>query len=149
MQKDMVAYCSYSALVISSLDVLALIHSRSHTAIFSGEYDIYLWPVVFVWSIDRIARIARIAYCNIHIRLRRNHNRISRTTATVSYNKLSDIIRLEIIPGSSHKIEPKSGQYYYLYQPLKWRGYESHPFTLGYWTGGDHDEMLVFAKSCP
>lgn len=103
-----------------SYDCWMLIKHHSHTSIFSGKYDTYLWPVVFVWSLDRLARIVRIARCNIHIRLRRNL--ISRTRATVSYNKTSDIIRLEITP-RSRKIDPKPGQYYYLYQPLRWRGY--------------------------
>ncbi|KAJ9212356.1 hypothetical protein DTO166G4_5987 [Paecilomyces variotii] len=107
-----------------------------HTAIFSGEYDIYLWPVVIVWLLDRFARIVRLAYCNIHVRLSRNF--IMRTRGRVSYNKASDMVRLEVAAGNP-KLEPKPGEHYYIYQPLKWRGYESHPFTLGAWTTDNNE----------
>ncbi|KAG9945538.1 putative plasma membrane ferric-chelate reductase, partial [Aureobasidium melanogenum] len=29
--------------------------------------------------------------------------------------------------------QPAAGQFYYLYQPGTWQGYENHPFTLGAW----------------
>ncbi|KAL1885602.1 hypothetical protein Plec18167_001097 [Paecilomyces lecythidis] len=116
-----------------------------HTAIFSGAYDIYLWPVVIVWLLDRLARIVRLAYCNIHVRLARNF--IMRTRGRVSYNKASDMVRLEVAAGNP-KLQPKPGEHYYIYQPLKWRGYESHPFTLGAWTT-DNNEMSVTENNSP
>lgn len=68
-----------------------------------------------------------------------------RTRSTVSYNKASDMIRLEAAPGNPN-LEPKPGQHYYIYQPLKWRGYENHPFTLGGWTT-DNNEMSVMENN--
>lgn len=43
------------------------------------------------------------------------------------------MIRLEVTPGSS-SLRPTAGQYYYLYQPFRHTGWESHPFTLGAWS---------------
>ncbi|KAJ9366216.1 hypothetical protein DTO282E5_9105 [Paecilomyces variotii] len=124
----LIIHISFSFVCIGALFV--------HTAIFSGEYDIYLWPVVIVWLLDRFARIVRLAYCNIHVRLSRNF--IMRTRGRVSYNKASDMVRLEVAAGNP-KLEPKPGEHYYIYQPLKWRGYESHPFTLGAWTTDNNE----------
>ncbi|KKA22462.1 Ferric-chelate reductase [Rasamsonia emersonii CBS 393.64] len=125
-------------LIHITFSVVVIVGLFIHTAIFSGRYDIYLWPVVVVWSLDRLARIVRLVYCNIHIYI--NRKRLCLTRGRLSYNRLSDILWLEVtIPGD--KLEPKPGQHYYVYQPLRWKGYENHPFTLGSWTvaGSDSD----------
>ncbi|KAL1868983.1 hypothetical protein Plec18167_007985 [Paecilomyces lecythidis] len=44
-----------------------------------------------------------------------------------------DVIKVELIPGR-RLFRPEPGHHYFLYQPLRWRGWESHPFTLGTWT---------------
>lgn len=46
---------------------------------------------------------------------------------------MADVIRLEIFPGSL-SLRPTPGQYYFIYQPFRLTGWESHPFTLGSWT---------------
>ena len=54
------------------------------------------------------------------------------TLSTATYDRESDIVRLVVKPGSHLQVAP--GQYYYLYQPFRLKGWESHPFTLGTWT---------------
>lgn len=107
----------------------------SHTSIFVGEYEPYLWPIVAIWCFDRFARLIRLVCCNTYLWL--NRNEIVTTQSAISYSKEADIIRLEIVPGSPI-VRPESGQHYYLYQPRKLRGYENHPFTLGSWTVVDN-----------
>ncbi|PGH11306.1 hypothetical protein AJ80_07206 [Polytolypa hystricis UAMH7299] len=111
-----------------------------HTSIFRGEYDIYLWPIVGIWLFDRFLRIGRVLVCNFHVRF--NKGTICSTKGVVSYCAKSDIVRLEIIPGSV-SLRPKAGEYYYIYQQFKWTGYESHPFTLGSWTTAEDRESGV------
>jgi hypothetical protein len=50
------------------------------------------------------------------------------TKTVASYNDESDIITVEITPGSKF-FQPRPGQYYFLYEPLSIRGYENHPMT--------------------
>lgn len=58
---------------------------------------------------------------------------MQRTTSTATYDKAADLIRLEVVPGSN-TLQPRPGQYYFLYQPFRLTGWESHPFTLGCWS---------------
>jgi ferric-chelate reductase len=37
------------------------------------------------------------------------------------------------MPGSAANVCPCPGRYYFLYQPFRLTGWESHPFTLGRW----------------
>lgn len=46
------------------------------------------------------------------------------------------MIRLEVTPGAKI-LKARAGQHYYLYQPLKLRGWENHPFTLAGWKSVD------------
>lgn len=116
-----------------------------HTSIFSGAYDGYLWPLVGVWIVDRLARLVSVVSCNVHIRLR--GKKILSTESVVSYSQDSDIIKLEVVPGS-RSLCPQPGEYYYIYQPLKWRGYESHPFTIGSWNSSyDARDSSPFFRS--
>lgn len=54
------------------------------------------------------------------------------TTAVATYNKDSDMIRLEV-RRVSPLVSPAPGQFYFLYQPFSWRYYENHPFSLAAW----------------
>jgi ferric-chelate reductase len=59
--------------------------------------------------------------------------KVQHTNALATYSKETDVIRLEVIPGSTF-FKPRPGQHYYMYQPLSWKGYENHPLTLGAWS---------------
>ncbi|KIW85903.1 hypothetical protein Z517_01296 [Fonsecaea pedrosoi CBS 271.37] len=113
-------------LIHIGLSIATIIGLFYHTKIFDGEYDGYLWPLVAIWCFDRGARLVRWAYCNLHLKW--SHAVVS-SLASATYDKDGDFIRLEIVPGSGI-LKPGPGQHYYLYQPMKWRGWENHPFTL-------------------
>jgi hypothetical protein len=85
----------------------------------------------------------RVISYNIRISYNmRRRSLLSLTKGQLSYSRLSDILWLEItIP--SNKLKPRPGQYYYIYQPMRWRGYENHPFTLGGWSVVDGDDGWV------
>ncbi|OJD11947.1 hypothetical protein AJ78_07380, partial [Emergomyces pasteurianus Ep9510] len=128
----LVIHITFSLIVIFGLFI--------HTSIFKGKfnlYDRYLWPVVVIWGLDRLARLVRLLSCNLHLRL--NKKSITFTESVISYSKASDILRLEIIPGARN-LQPKPGQHYYIYQPVRWLGYESHPFTVGSWSAVERDD---------
>ena len=105
----------------------------SHTKIFEGEYDPYLWPLVAIWVFDRVARFVRLAYCNIHLKF---SDKVVGTKTKASYDHDANLIRLEVTPGS-RILKARAGQHYYLYQPLKAKGWENHPFTLAGWKSVD------------
>lgn len=69
--------------------------------------------------------------CSVQVRLGKQI--IHRTHSIASYSKESDVIRLDI-KTNSFLARPAAGQFYYLYQPCTWQGYENHPFTLGAWS---------------
>jgi ferric-chelate reductase len=106
-------------------------YSNRHTSIFDARYDAYLWPIVIVWLLDRALRLFRLIACNVHVRLSKQV--IHHTHSIASYSKESDVIRLDIRT-DSFLTQPAPGQFYYLYQPSNWQGYENHPFTLGAWS---------------
>ena len=111
----------------------------SHVIIFEGRgYDYYLWPVVAIWISDRMLRLARVVYCNLHIRLQLGETQSTHSTAT--YDPASNVVRLEVIPGSAVH-QPTASSFYYLYQPFRFRGWESHPFTLGSWEDAVEHQM--------
>ncbi|KAF7125674.1 hypothetical protein CNMCM5793_001913 [Aspergillus hiratsukae] len=116
--------------------VVALAGCFYHVIIFGDhEYWFYLWPAVVIWISDRVLRLIRIVYCNLHVRLG-SHSRFKCTECVATYNEADDIIHLELIPGSG-QLQPAPGQYYFLYQPFRLTGWESHPFTLGSWSYKD------------
>lgn len=84
-----------------------------------------------VWVLDRALRLLRLMSCSIQVRLGKQV--IRRTHTIASYNKESDVVRLDI-KSDSFLTRPAAGQFYYLYQPTTWQGYENHPFTLGAWS---------------
>lgn len=67
------------------------------------------------------------------------------TRSTATYDPSSDVIRLEVTPGSAH-IRPSPGDFYYLYQPFRLTGWESHPFTLGAWSYDTHNRKSASTK---
>ncbi|OKL56846.1 hypothetical protein UA08_07986 [Talaromyces atroroseus] len=100
----------------------AVIHTLAYLTLFVR--------VAFIWVSDRFLRLTRVVYCNLHIRLRLGGTQTTRSTAT--YDPASNVVRLEVIPGSVMH-QPTASSFYYLYQPFRFRGWESHPFTLGSW----------------
>lgn len=107
----------------------------SHTIIFeTHEYWFYLWPPVGIWVFDRGLRIIRVIYSNIHVRFHQGSGiRVQVTSSTATYDKAADLITLTVVPGSAANVRPCPGRYYFLYQPFRLTGWESHPFTLGRW----------------
>lgn len=47
----------------------------------------------------------------------------------MTYDETADVIRLEVTPGTRLQFTP--GDYYFLYQPFRLKGWENHPFTVG------------------
>jgi len=111
--------------------LLSSAYLNRHTSIFDSRYDAYLWPIVIVWVLDRVLRLLRLISCNI--RVRRGKQVIHRTHTIASYSIESDVVRLDV-KTDSFLVQPAAGQFYYLYQPSTWQGYENHPFTLGAWS---------------
>ncbi|KAE8441763.1 hypothetical protein EG329_004321 [Mollisiaceae sp. DMI_Dod_QoI] len=112
-----------------AFSVLVIVGLFYHTDIFDGDYNGYLWPLVAIWSFDRFLRIVRFVYCNFRVKTSAG---IQHTTSVATYNEESDVIRLEVTtPSKSLQLKPN--QHYFLYQPLRWRGWENHPFTLASW----------------
>ncbi|KAG2168769.1 hypothetical protein JADG_008508 [Aureobasidium aubasidani] len=114
-----------------ALSVITLVGCFLHTSIFNARYDAYLWPIVIIWALDRGLRLLRLICCNLQVRF--SQKVISRTYTIASYSKGSDVIRLDVRT-DSFLATPAAGQFYYLYQPTTWQGYENHPFTLGAWS---------------
>lgn len=114
--------CESNRTVFSILNA----NCRSHVIIFNGEFDPFIWPCVAIWCLDRVIRVARIAFISILPRF------LKGVRATAAFDRDSEMIRLDVTGFiSSSKIRP--GIFYYLYIPTDLRGYESHPFTLCSW----------------
>lgn len=96
-----------------------------------AAYQSFLWPAVAIWVFDRLLRIARLVYINTRPVI------LDGVTATATHSEGSELVRLEVtsfFPGNP-QISP--GNHYFLYEPTRWRGYESHPFTLCSWSQGE------------
>ncbi|OJD29650.1 fre family ferric-chelate reductase [Diplodia corticola] len=120
-----------SFLVVHICFCIVLLYSLFfHTSKFTdGEYNVYLWPLVAIWSFDRLLRIARIFYCNFRVNFREDGAVSPVHSATVRYDTSSDVIRIDMQPGPW--LKPAPGQYYHLYQPFVPFGWwENHPFSL-------------------
>ncbi|KAL2856444.1 ferric reductase like transmembrane component-domain-containing protein [Aspergillus pseudoustus] len=120
------------------LSIGLLVGCFYHTIIFEGKeywgqaYWFYLWLPVGIWFFDRFLRLVRVIYCNLHVR-QTTHSQVQYTSSLAIYDKAADLIQLEVMSGSS-SLRPRPGQYYFLYQPFRLTGWESHPFTLGSWS---------------
>ncbi|KAL1305804.1 hypothetical protein AAFC00_003967 [Neodothiora populina] len=120
-----------------------------HTTEVEFFYTIFLYPCVALWSFDRLVRLLRIAYCNIHIN---KTSLIKMSNAIASYNAEEDVIRLDVYPAfnaaaSKGLMGPKGGQYYHIYQPFAWKGWENHTFTLAGWSYVHEAEQRMHLSS--
>lgn len=88
-------------------------------------------------------RIVKLLYCNLHIRF---SGKPLTTKITAIYDQVSDMIRLEVVPGS-RILTPKPNQHYYLYQWQSWKGWENHPFTLAGLTSPDTSSNVVLSEA--
>ncbi|KAJ5826477.1 hypothetical protein N7447_003240 [Penicillium robsamsonii] len=132
---DRIRIATYELFLIAHvvLSIIALVGCFYHTIVFEGnEYWKYLWPSVILWVVDRFLRIVRLCYCNLHVSI--SNGRIVKVSMSrMIYNEATDVVRLEVTPGTP-SLQPSPGQYYYLYQPFRLTGWESHPFTVGAWS---------------
>lgn len=102
------------------------------------QLNSYLWSVAAIWVSDRLLRVIRIAYYNLGFGF---SGGLLGTIGTATYNEQTDVIRLEAIP--KRKIRsPRPGHHCFLYQPLRWRSWENHPFTLATWTPVDISDTV-------
>ncbi|KAK8248909.1 ferric reductase like transmembrane component-domain-containing protein, partial [Phyllosticta capitalensis] len=113
------------------LAILVTISLFVHSSNFGNEYDGYLWAIAAIWCFDRFLRVVRVVYCNIHVGFSKKINK--GTSAVATYSKETDVIRVDIEPGSS-LVKPGPGQSYYLYEPLRFKWWECHPLSLGAYT---------------
>ncbi|KXT18130.1 hypothetical protein AC579_4528 [Pseudocercospora musae] len=87
----------------------------------------FLWPAIAIWILDRLLRIARLCY--IHF----GRSNSSSKPATISGRQESELLRIEVTDLLPPSKMPRAGQHYFLYDPARLQGYESHPFTLCSW----------------
>ncbi|RHZ65509.1 ferric reductase family protein [Aspergillus thermomutatus] len=109
--------------------VLALVGVFYHTSIWNGRYNPYLWSVVAIWAFDRTVRVLRLCYYNLRLGFSTD---MLDSLATIRYSQETDVIQLEVT-AQRKTLAPSPGEHYFLYRPLRWRGWESHPFTLAAW----------------
>ncbi|KAJ5638314.1 hypothetical protein N7490_008193 [Penicillium lividum] len=132
---DRLRFSSYEVFLIIHvvLSVLTLVGCFYHTTIFEGhEYWQYLWPSVGIWAFDRFLRVVRLCYCNVHVGLT-GRNLIRTSSGQMTYDEETDVVRLEVSLATP-LLRPTPGDYFFLYQPFRWTGWESHPFTVGAWS---------------
>ncbi|GAB7347554.1 hypothetical protein MBLNU459_g4444t2 [Dothideomycetes sp. NU459] len=120
----------YEAFLVGhiSMSILLIVALFVHTSLFGTLYNPFLWPLVAIWSFDRFLRFVRLAYCNLHVRS--SVSSMTSPSTTITYKKETDVLRIEVQLGSE-LLKPGPGQHYYLYQPMSFRCWENHPFTLG------------------
>jgi NAD(P)H-flavin reductase len=103
--------------------VIVLLTMFYHVEIFNGEWNIFIYPCLAVWLLDRILRALRI--------LAFNWNPLN-TRAMATYDTASNLICLEV-PCERSLLKPQPGSYYYIYvlDELLYM-HQNHPFTLAY-----------------
>ncbi|KXS99512.1 hypothetical protein AC578_4268 [Pseudocercospora eumusae] len=92
-----------------------------------GAFRGFLWPAIAIWILDRLLRFGRLGY--IHLRCTDS----SSSPVTISGKRGSELLRIEVTDLLPASEVPLAGQYYFLYEPGRLQGYESHPFTLCSW----------------
>ncbi|CZT15077.1 uncharacterized protein RCC_12099 [Ramularia collo-cygni] len=108
-----------------SFAVVLLVALWFHLKIHNGAYNGYIWPAVAIWALDRLLRISRVAYFSLI-------PSIKGVQATAEWDESKDLVRLDVTDFFKNtKTTP--GGFYYVYEPGRIRGYESHPFTLCSW----------------
>ncbi|KIW71963.1 hypothetical protein PV04_00189 [Phialophora macrospora] len=104
--------------------VLLVAYHRHVVGLFQGNYLVFLWVCVGLWSFDYTSRILRVIIVN---RPRRTEKGMS-TLAHVTYNPMADMIRLTIPEARTPPVSP--GTYYFISLPgSSWRIWEQHPFS--------------------
>jgi ferric-chelate reductase len=75
-----------------------------------------------------------------------NRRLVKVSVSRIVYDETADVVRLEITPGTP-SLQPSPGQYYFLYQPFRLTGWESHPFTIGAWSYEIGDQTSLVPTS--
>jgi predicted ferric reductase len=107
-----------------ALSIATLWTMYYHVEIFTkGEWNIFIWPCLVVWILDRVLRVGRTIAFN---------RRFWNTKATMSYDSASNLVRMDV-DGSNNWIKPQPGTYYYIHvlDDILYAN-QSHPFTLAY-----------------
>ena len=114
------------------LACLLLVFLYHHTIDFKmTDYNYpFLMTCVAIWGFDRVLRLVRQVYTNMHVRSGKG---FQTTKSTVTYSEAANILFIDVVPANS-RLFPGPGQHYYIYQPLRFFGWENHPFTLAHWT---------------
>ncbi|KAJ5787390.1 FAD-binding 8 [Penicillium paradoxum] len=115
--------------------IVIMVALFQHTSFNGHEWVGYLWSPVALWILERLARITRVAYCNLNARF---GSQFLGTSTTVTYSEASDLITIDMVPGAA-TLTPKPGQLYYLYQATLLKGWENHPFSLGAWASASQN----------
>lgn len=99
-------------------------------------------------------RLFRIVYCNVNVRIGKQFQ--AGTSSIVIYDQSSDLIKIEMVLGTS--MAPKPGQHFFLYQGGVLKFWENHPFSLGAWTtasggktegspsGTTHNKLIFYVR---
>jgi predicted ferric reductase len=124
--------CHYEIFLITHivLSIIVLITTFYHVEIFNGEWNIFIYPCLAIWILDRSIRSIRILAFN---------RRFWNTKAVATYDHASNLIRLEV-PCSQSMVKPQPGTYYYIHvlNDLLF-AHQNHPFTLSYVAQPDHN----------
>jgi predicted ferric reductase len=109
------------------LSIVALWTMYYHVEIFiDGEWNIFIWPCLAMWLLDRGLRAARIVAFDW---------KFWNTRAKVSYDPNSNLIKMEVPVErcimKNAMLSP--GSYYYIYtlDDVRYM-HQSHPFTMAY-----------------
>ncbi|PIA93043.1 Ferric/cupric reductase transmembrane component 1 [Cercospora beticola] len=104
---------------------LAGVYYHHNELLERNTYHLFVWIAVAVWIAERLLRLVRIT---------RNGYAQINTYAKLTLPEGSDMLRLDVTEHfkNSHHA-PGLGQYYFIREPLRWKGWESHPFTLCSW----------------
>ncbi|KAF2996055.1 hypothetical protein E8E13_003439 [Curvularia kusanoi] len=117
-----------------ALSIAALWSMYYHVEIFTnGEWNIFIWPCLFIWIFDRLLRVLRILAFDW---------KLWNTKATVTYDPTSNLVRMEV-PMLRNRVAPQPGTYYYIYvlnDPLYL--HQNHPFTLAYVSSPKESENI-------
>ncbi|KAF2668145.1 hypothetical protein BT63DRAFT_414178 [Microthyrium microscopicum] len=125
------------------LAVVVLVGLYFHIPTSHPEYQPYLWSIVAIWAFERLLRIVKLVYCNIRLTFSKHVLQVSKCLA--SWDPASDMVKVTIT--LAHDIlTPKAGQFYFLYRPVGWKGWESHPFTLGSYTRAGPKQLVFWIR---
>ncbi|WWC68648.1 uncharacterized protein I206_102579 [Kwoniella pini CBS 10737] len=109
------------------LALVTLVACWYHVQIWDGQYDPWIWASVGVWAMDRFIRVIRVGILTNKALFKKGTNAIG----TIPNLNENGLIRLSI--STSIKINPKPGQYFFIYTPFSIKPWENHPFTLASW----------------